>query len=136
MTFSTTDYHSQEMGKCPNRKVKKRRYSHKTARLAKFLRKDILFYLLNYRILFFVFYLVEYFLLCFCFLDWEFVFTRRCRLWWASKVRFRKESLAFWRGFAWNGPILLLTLRVCFHFYFSYVCLYILLWVDEKLKEK
>ncbi|GAV69622.1 zf-C2H2_jaz domain-containing protein [Cephalotus follicularis] len=27
------------MGKCPNRKVKKRRFSHKTARLTKFLRK-------------------------------------------------------------------------------------------------
>lgn len=30
-------------GKCPHRRVKKRRYSHKTFRLAKFLVKDILF---------------------------------------------------------------------------------------------
>ncbi|KAF8403114.1 hypothetical protein HHK36_011208 [Tetracentron sinense] len=30
-------------GKCPHRKVKKRRLSHKTARRAKFLVKDILF---------------------------------------------------------------------------------------------
>ncbi|WCJ34504.1 zinc finger (C2H2 type) family protein [Euphorbia peplus] len=29
-------------GKCPNRKVKKRRYSHKTARRSKFELKDIL----------------------------------------------------------------------------------------------
>lgn len=30
-------------GKCPSRKVKKRRFSHKTARRSKFLLKDILF---------------------------------------------------------------------------------------------
>ncbi|KAI3471872.1 hypothetical protein Pfo_028560 [Paulownia fortunei] len=32
-------------GKCPHRSVKKRRYSHKTARRTKFLLKDILFIL-------------------------------------------------------------------------------------------
>ncbi|CAI9097969.1 OLC1v1034496C1 [Oldenlandia corymbosa var. corymbosa] len=31
-------------GKCPHRSVKKRRYSHKTARRTKFLVKDILFF--------------------------------------------------------------------------------------------
>ncbi|CAD5190127.1 unnamed protein product [Musa acuminata subsp. malaccensis] len=34
-------------GKCPSRKVKKRRFSHKSARRSKFLLKDILFAVYN-----------------------------------------------------------------------------------------
>ncbi|RVW92237.1 hypothetical protein CK203_027219 [Vitis vinifera] len=46
-------------GKCPSRKVKKRRYSHKTARRDKFLLKDIL--LSTFSIVLFHFLFLRYF---------------------------------------------------------------------------
>lgn len=103
-------------GKCPHRSVKKRRYSHKTFRRAKFLSKDILFVVFVSQFKFF-FVLIdccyhEFFLDC-----W--LFTWRRRLWWSSE-RGREEALARrWRP-SRNGPVLLFSLRVILSSWFFF----------------
>lgn len=105
-------------GKCPHRKVKKRRLSHKTDRRSKFLVKDILFfYFLKFSLTLFLFVSREkkkfsiFVYMFFSLTNW-FLFTWRCCLRWASETRWWAETLASRRGFARHGPVLLHPLRV------------------------
>lgn len=116
-------------GKCPHRHVKKRRYSHKTARRTKFLINDILFSISLFLAVF-IFYskdLLSLFVFpgrksiffvrfdFVWFLDWG-LGTWWYGLWCAEEARWGKEALAYWWRLAWDGPVLLLALRVCFFF--------------------
>ncbi|KAJ0439586.1 hypothetical protein HanHA300_Chr16g0627001 [Helianthus annuus] len=57
-------------GKCPHRRVNKRRYSHRAFRLAKFLVKDILFIVFSYFLLVFLNLTANYQTFCvFCFFN-------------------------------------------------------------------
>lgn len=101
-------------GKCPHRKVKKRRYSHKTSRRTKFEIKDILSVVFSlFFSLAFSLFLVDFlWTIWLIFLTTSLWITWRCCLWEPSEDRWGEEAVACrWRS-SWDGPVLLLALRV------------------------
>lgn len=105
-------------GKCPHRKVKKRRYSHKTSRRTKFEIKDILsvvfslFFSQAFSLFLVDFLWIFLWTLWLIFLTTSLWITWRCCLWEPSEDRWGEEAVACrWRS-SWDGPVLLLALRV------------------------